>query len=120
MAERKYKSWVCEVVVPADAKLPKGFDGLMRAAIDEVILARNDCLSEAHVFSGWGNVPTEAMVATIEDRRAQHDAMMRTDVKLAARSLLDFIDSHGGIGSPELAKHVEVLRDALKYHGKWP
>ena len=48
----RYKVWECKIVVPADTKLPSGFDSPPRSAAQEAV--ENAGIEVLDVFSGWG------------------------------------------------------------------
>ena len=51
MSSKKYKVWDCKIVVPANAKLPAGFDKVPRHAAQEAVADAG--IEVITVFSGW-------------------------------------------------------------------
>lgn len=49
---KKYKVWECKIVVPANAKLPSGFDRVPRSAAQEAVADAG--IEVITTFSGWG------------------------------------------------------------------
>jgi len=52
MSSKDYKVWECKIVVPANAKLPSGFDNPPRMAAQQAILDAG--IEVITNFSGWG------------------------------------------------------------------
>ena len=48
----QYKVWNCKIIVPANAKLPSGFDSPPRSAARDAVL--NADIEVITIFSGWG------------------------------------------------------------------
>lgn len=71
IAMRQYKIWTCAIVIPADTKLPLGFDTYPRQAALEAVELFVEPLA---CFSGWGGRITpkqRRIVERVEKKRAE-------------------------------------------------
>ena len=66
MSEKKYKVWMCKIIVP-DVDLPVGFDFPPRMAAQNAIESAGiPILSNS---SGWGGTATKSDIEYINERR---------------------------------------------------
>ena len=68
----KYRVWDCQIVVPADAQLPEGFDFPPRLAATNAVEAAG--IEVVVCFSGWGGSLTGVRQGICDDTRAARDA----------------------------------------------
>jgi hypothetical protein len=64
MAKEDYKVWECKIVVSANAKLPRAFDGLPRQAAQGAVEEAG--IPVVAVLSGWGGELTDGELEAIE------------------------------------------------------
>ena len=66
MKEKNYKIWECKIVVPEDAKLPRGFDAPPRQAVKNAIYDAG--IDIVACFSGWDGELTKPEREVIETK----------------------------------------------------